>query len=139
MTLQIDLSPELERRLRDESAKRGVAPDNFVVSTLEMRLLEAPVPPHLSQDESDLLTQINHGTPADVWRRYDELLEKRNALGLSETAEEELSELIDRIDTEHARQLEAVGRLATLRGVPATLLMEQLQLGPRQRRNDGDV
>jgi predicted transcriptional regulator len=38
MTLTIDLSPELERRLADEAAQRGQQPEEFARTVLEERL-----------------------------------------------------------------------------------------------------
>jgi hypothetical protein len=139
MTLQIDLNPELERRLREEAAKCGVAPDNYVVSTLEMRLRSSPTPPNLGEEESDLLQLINQGTSIDVWNRYDELLAKQKSHGLSAEEQSELSQLIDQIDTEHAHRLEALGRLAKLRDIPPLMLMQQLQIGPRTHQDADDV
>ncbi len=40
MTLTIELSPELERRLSEEAARWGQAPDDFARAVLEDRLME---------------------------------------------------------------------------------------------------
>jgi predicted transcriptional regulator len=40
MTLTVELSPELERRLSEEAAQRGQAPADFARAVLEDRLME---------------------------------------------------------------------------------------------------
>jgi len=45
MTLMIDLSPELERRLRLEAAREGRAPEDFVRLTVEERLAATQAEP----------------------------------------------------------------------------------------------
>jgi hypothetical protein len=40
MTLTLDISPELERRLEEESSRKGVEPEDYVLGLLEEQLRE---------------------------------------------------------------------------------------------------
>jgi hypothetical protein len=42
MTLTIDLSPELERRLQEEASKRGIPTPEYARAVLEVHLSKAP-------------------------------------------------------------------------------------------------
>ncbi len=52
----------------------------------------------LSARESQLLRKINQGIPADMQRRYHELIEKRDAGALTSEEYTELLQLTDRVE-----------------------------------------
>ncbi len=80
----------------------------------------------LSARESELLRRINHGIPAPVQKRYDELIEKRDARTLTSEEYEELLHLTDQVELSDATRVEHLVELAGLRRQPLNLLMQEL-------------
>lgn len=80
----------------------------------------------LSQAESELLLKINQGVPADLQRRYDELIAKRDAATLTEDEYKELLELTNQVEMLDARRVELLIELAHIRQKPLRLLMQEL-------------
>ena len=105
---QLDL-PELERF-------------SFKVSNLVAQRKS----PYLPQRESELLQQINLSLPAEKRQRYAEL----NAKLLDETIKlaenQELGELIEKIEQADVERLQALVELAQLRNMSLARLMEQI-------------
>jgi len=139
MALTITLTPEAEERLRDESRRTGLPLEDLAARKLEGVLLPmggspSPPPPArtpaLSPAESDLLAKINEGFPPEFWRRYRELIARREAGTL--TAEEctELISLSDRVEEKNWRRTEHLIVLASLRGITLPELVQQLGLRP---------
>ncbi len=82
----------------------------------------------LSARESELLCSINQGIPAPVQRRYDELIEKRDARTLTTEEYEELLQLTDQVELLDAKRVGYLVELARLREQPLSLLMDELGL-----------
>ena len=78
-----------------------------------------------------MLEKINRGLPPETWRRFDELVARRDAKGLTGPEQRELLELSDEVETDHVARLQLVAELARLRNVPLLELMKQLGIGPR--------
>jgi hypothetical protein len=78
--------------------------------------------PHLSQDETALLLQINASISSDVPRRFNELAAKRQAATITPS---ELTALIQ-ITNEIAQRLATLIELAQLRQITVPLLMDAL-------------
>src|SRR5687768_9733047 len=101
MNITIHLSPDLERKLREESAARGVPAEDVVVGALSQSLAQtkrAPRPAaRLSADESKLLLAINEGLSEVDWRRFHELQARRRAELLTEPEQRELITINDRL------------------------------------------
>jgi hypothetical protein len=134
MTLTLKLNPQLEEQLRQEAARLGVGPDDYAVRAISERLGQSqPLPPHLTAEESDLLQRINHGFPAEVWRRFDDLIAKRKAETLTDAEHRELIQLSDEIETAHLGRLQLVAQLARLRNMPLLDFMRQMGIGPHIR------
>ena len=129
MTMTINLPPELERGLQDEAAKEGLAPDRFVLDTLEERLHKRRAGqdvPHLSQVESELMQRINEGLPEETWLRYHALVAKRKAGTLTSEQHQELILLSDQVEMDYAQRLGLVLELARLRGMSLEAQMKTL-------------
>lgn len=128
MTLTIDLTPEIEAKLRDEAAKEGLDPDRYVLHTLTERWGQTREtdPPHLSRAESELLQRINEGLPAETWRQYHDLVAKRRAETLTPEQHRTLIELSDQVEMDYARRLESVLELARWRGTSLETQMQTL-------------
>lgn len=84
----------------------------------------------LSARESELLLNINQGIPPDLQRRYDELIEKRDARTLTAAEYEELLRLTDQVELLDAKRIECLLELARLRKQPLSLLMNELGIPP---------
>jgi hypothetical protein len=134
MALTITLTPEAEERLRDESARTGLPPETLAANKLEAFLLPvggAPPPPvAASPDESELLAKINEGFPPEFWRRYRELIARREEGSLTANERTELVALTDRVEEKNWRRTEYLLALAALRKVALPDLVQQLGLRP---------
>jgi hypothetical protein len=64
MSLTIELPPETERQLRDEAARRGLAPEEFVRTAVEEKLTGAVAAPvEFNQGLVELLRQWREEPP----------------------------------------------------------------------------
>ena len=135
MTLTIDLKPELEAQLQEESVKKDCDANTLVVEALEAlfqlknhdRTLKS-----LSHEESVLLQKINHGLPETVWQEYHDMIAKRRAETLTPADQVRLITLSDSISEAHAERLAHAAELARLRQMPLETLMKQLEISPRE-------
>jgi hypothetical protein len=84
------------------------------------------VAPVLSGEETRLLLAINEGVSAELRDRVASLIEKRNNRGLSAAESHELTQLADKVERRGVERLEALSRLAELRGVSLRELMKSL-------------
>ena len=126
MTVTIQMTPDLESRLRDEAGRAGLNESQFVLATLEERLQKAKPGTVLSQQETALLSQINVGLPQATWRRFHELNGKRQAETLATPEHAELLDLINQVELYGAKRLGYLNQLAKLRGVTLDEVMAQL-------------
>ena len=127
--MTINLPLQLEMELRDEAAKKGLAPDRFVLDTLEERLYRKRAEqdvPHLSQTESELMQRINQGLPEETWLRYHNLVAERRAATLPPEQHQELIVLSDQVEMDYAQRLSFVLELAHLRGTSLEAQMKTL-------------
>ncbi len=124
----LEITPDLESRLRREAAREGLDPQGYILSTLRQRLTGArrAAVPRLTADEANLLREINRGLPAETWRHYGELKEKRRAENLTPAEQAELITLSDRIEEMNVRRMERVIQLAQLRQTSVEVLMGDL-------------
>jgi hypothetical protein len=129
MTMTIDLPPELEKHLQTEAAKEGLAPDRFVLDTLEECLhrkrAEQNVP-RLSKAESELMQRINQGLPEEIWQRYHALIAESKTGTLTPEQHQELILLSDQVEMDYAQRLGLVLELARLRGTSLETQMKTL-------------
>jgi hypothetical protein len=79
-------------------------------------------------EEAVLLKQIKAIIPASVIRRYKELQTKQHNNTISEKEQEEMILITDFIEEKSAERVVLLGALATIRQVPITDLVKQLQL-----------
>jgi hypothetical protein len=88
--------------------------------------------PVLSREETTLLRQINQGLSPQEQLIYDELTAKRRANAITANEREELFRFIERIEEIDAGRIQALGRLALLRGVSVPELMAELGITRRE-------
>lgn len=130
MILTINITPQLEVRLREAAAKEGFVVGEYIVHLLGERL--SPPQDHstpcLTEAEARLLQKINQGLPQETWQRYHELLDKRRAESLTPDEHAALIALSDQIEEANVRRLDHLVELARLRQTPLAVLMQQLGL-----------
>ena len=148
MPVTIELTPELEARLRREAARLGLPPEAYVARALEQHLGAGnPVGGNgsngpatdtaaaspggsnvhgLSAVEADLLQRINLGLPPDFWSAYRALLRRRDEGTLTPEEQASLVEMSDRVEEANARRMTALATLAKLRGIGLETLMRDL-------------
>lgn len=131
MTITINLSPELERELRETSAATGVPAEALVIDVLSQTLCKSRAncpPPNLSPEESKLFAVINEGLSEQEWQRYRTLIGRRQAESLTEGERLELIAMCNRLETLNAARMEKLAELARLRGVTLDQIMKQLEI-----------
>ncbi len=129
MSMTISLTPELEMQLRDEAAKEGIAPDRFILSTVEERLRQRRAErtvPHLSKSESELMRKINAGLSVETWQQYRELRAKCQAETLTPEEHQTLIMLSDQVEMDYVQRLGSVLELSRLHGVSLEEQMKAL-------------
>ena len=130
VTLTLKIDPTLEQRLREEAARRGINPDSYAVAAIEERVrLDSRQSAPLNHTESGLLSQINKGLPEETWSRYERLIDKRRANALTPEEHAELLRLTNAVEEDHARGVELLVKLASLRNIPLETLMFQRMIG----------
>ena len=91
--------------------------------------------PSLSQTEAELLRGINQGVPADLQRRYGELIARRRAGQLEPEEHRELLRLTEQVEGIEARRAEQLAALARLRGISLAHLVAELGIAPIARHD----
>lgn len=118
---------QIEAQLSSESlwqATLQLSPDELEQFASRLQTLRAgslplavsPTAPILSPDESALLLSINAGLSPDERARFDELVDKRRARGLSPDEQEELIVLTGHSENLNAIRMKALAQLARGRG-----------------------
>lgn len=130
MALSIDLSPELEARLRTAAAREGLGAEEYVLASVQERLGETQAhrSGHLGDREAFLLESINRGLSQETWERYHELVERRRSEALSTEEQRELIAISDRIEALNAERINYLVQLADLRGTGLRSLMAGLRI-----------
>jgi hypothetical protein len=126
-TITLELTPELEQRLRDEAAKQGLDPSRYIVIALKERLRPAVRDvSRLSKAEAGLLQKMNLGLPPEMWEDYHALIAKRRAETLTTEEQATLIEISDQIEQANAHRIQYLIELASLRGTSLKAVMQEL-------------
>ncbi len=133
MTIEIKMSPELERQLHQAAEQAGVTPDMYVVHLLQQDLKQSH--PHddvrrLPRDQAELLQRINRSLSPVEWQRYHELQEKRHAELLTSQEQAELIRFSDQIEEINAHRIQDLVELAQIRHTTLNDLIVELGLKP---------
>ena len=129
MSIQIQINPSLESRLREKANNKGMALNQFISQFLENTFPNtSTLQPTVSEREAALLQQINLDIPAENWELYLNLKEKRQNNTLSPKEKERLIGLTEEIEKANAKRITVLAELAQLRNVSIRILMEQLGL-----------
>lgn len=102
--------------------------ERFVSRVLALRARRAA--PSLPAEEASMLVQINRGLPAPLRDRLGTLNEKREDEALTPAEHAELLGLVAQVEVLEVERIECLSRLARLRGVSLTTLMDELGIRP---------
>jgi carbon storage regulator CsrA len=103
------------------------APEELEELTAGLLALRAKrIAPVVSHDETRLLLDINQGVSVDLTNRVESLIDKRDECSLTVEENSELLQLADEVERRGVERLEALSKLAELRGVPLREIMESL-------------
>ncbi len=126
MTLEIEMTPELEQQLQQAAEKAGVTPDAYIVRLLQQNLKPTQ---KLPDNEVELLQRIDRSLSHIEWQRYSDLLSKRDAQTLTPTEHNELIAISEQIELANAHRIEALGQLSRIRNTSINDLIAELGLG----------
>jgi hypothetical protein len=116
MSITIQLSPELEEKLRQFAAETGLDIDQYVVELLKKQLQPGPSAVLSKEErERDLLEKINLGISPATWKRYNYLKLLRDKEQLDPEEHAELIPISDQIEEANAARIKYVVELAQLR------------------------
>lgn len=122
MSIILNIKPELERQLLEITSKSGIDLSNYINNIIEKNLKEK------AEREIILLQKINLGISEKSWKRYYQLIDKRNDLTLSELEQLELINISNKIEEANAKRLIFLLELADLRAVDLDELINYLGL-----------
>lgn len=136
MPVTVELTQDLEARLRREAARQGIDPEEVIARALEEHLRHHDAGGNeakahiasLTARESELLQQINTGPSAVVWEQYRSLVSKREDGTLTAPEQQALIALSDKIEEANAARMARVAELARVRGTSLEALARELGL-----------
>lgn len=136
MPVTLELPPELEARLRDRAAQQGIDPGALAVRFVRDQLEVTDPTSAPDAKEAALLEQIKPRFSGAFWRRYRELIARREDETLTPAEQQELIGCTDQLEEWNARRMAAVGELARLRGVSFPEMVRELGVGPLRGPDD---
>jgi hypothetical protein len=127
-TVPIEVQVSTDQLLRAVEQMAPQELEAFVARVLSLRAEKEA--PHLSVEESGLLLTVNQPIPPALQQRYDALIVKRRAETLTSEETAELLDLTSQVERAEAKRVEALGKLAQLRGLPLVDLLRILGIQP---------
>jgi hypothetical protein len=127
-TINIEADVPIDVLVKAVEQLRGAELRQFTAQVLALNAKR--MAPSVTQEEAALLLRINNPLPANVQRRFDELIVKRDAETLDDEEYAELLRLTQQVEAFDVARLEALAKLASLRGVILSELMRQLEIRP---------
>jgi hypothetical protein len=128
--IQLELTPELEQKLRGEAARQGVEPSRYILDALVEHLKSSSEADEPSDPESELLQKINAALPEMDWEYYHFLIAKRRAETITSEELDLLVSMSDRLEIANAQRIQYLIELANLRGSSSEGVMEDLGIKP---------
>jgi len=131
MSITIQLSKQLEQRLREKAQQDGILLERLISRLLEDRFPPAAAQTSGSTTEAELLKKVNEGFPVDFWENYFQLIEKRQQEKLTLAEHTELIECADKIEKANALRMKYLVELAKLKNLDLDELMSDLEIRPK--------
>jgi hypothetical protein len=122
-TITLQLSSDLEQQLRSAATEQGIAPDIYILNTLQERLQTHR---SVATTEAELIQQINIGCLPTEWAEYHDLIAKRQAETLTQQEHQQLIATSDRLEQLNVQRIQALIELAKLRHQTLPELMNSL-------------
>lgn len=102
--------------------------ETFVTQVLKLRAQRYSK--SLSSSESELILKINQSIPDEMQQQFNELIEKRRSMTLTDAEQEKLIQLTDQIENLDAKRIEHLTQLAQLRQQSLAEVMQDLNIHP---------
>ena len=102
--------------------------ETFVTQVLKLRAQRQVK--SISLSESELILKINQSIPDDIQQQFNELIEKRRSMTLTDVEQEKLIQLTDQIENLDAKRVEHLAQLAQLRQQSLAEVMQDLNIHP---------
>jgi hypothetical protein len=125
-TIHIQADVSVDMLVQAAAQLSAVELQQFTAQLLALTAKRAA--PSVTQEEAELLVRINSRFPEEVQRRYAELIAKRDTETLSEAEYAELLGLTKQVEASDVARVEALTKLAALRGVTLAELMRRLEI-----------
>ena len=129
MTITLQITPELESKVRTAASRIGVSPDAYVTKIIK-QYVDDPQPTADKESETTLLQQINIGFPPEFWQQYHQLVEKRQAEQLTPAEQHALIQFSDQIEMANVQRMKALIQLSQMRQTSLEDLMDTLGIKP---------
>lgn len=127
-TVQITSQVSTDELLHSVASLPAAELEQFVARVLTLRArLKAP---SLPEQEAQLLSRINAGLPEPQQQRFAALDQKRQEETLTDEEHQELLALNDLMEQQNVGRMQSLSKLAQLRQVSLTTLMQDLGLRP---------
>jgi hypothetical protein len=127
MSRTITLPNDQDETLERAAARSGVDADVLVLDSLRKTFAPETLE-HIPSTDSEILSLLDRGLPAEFWQRYNELKLKRDDRQLTEAEHAEIIGMSDRVELFTARNLQLGIELAKRRGVEPMGMLRQLGL-----------
>jgi hypothetical protein len=126
MTLTLELPPELETRLHQEAARKGVEPETLVREVVARHLRRSRPKVKLTAEEQASLNALNAELSPSFWKRYRTLQNRRRAERLTEAEHTELLQMVQETEAWNVRRLTLLEQMAQAHGMHFPELMTTL-------------
>jgi hypothetical protein len=130
MSIKIELPLELEKQLEANAKVLGLSAEEYVLLLIKN---DIKTPEEIQRrQELMLLQQINQGLEEEVWVRYFHLMDLREQNIINQEEYEELLNLTETVEQDHAERINKIAHLAKIRQVDIKTLMNELGISPRK-------
>ena len=124
MTIELELTAEMESRLYQVAKMQGKAVDLVLLEGVRQHLRRDV----LSESETRLLHAINMPLPQKERQQRDYLIAQAKQRELDEVEQSTLAELIDGIELVNAARWQSLADLADLRGLSLAEIAKELEI-----------
>jgi hypothetical protein len=125
----LSLPDSLAKQVREVAASTQQGLEEVLLEWLDRGRSGAASQNHSEPSEVELLRQVNLGFSADWWANYRDLIAQRQAETISETDLARLVGMSETLEKANVPRIEALGRLAAMRGCSIEQVMASLGIG----------
>jgi hypothetical protein len=125
----LSLPDGLAKQVREVAASTQQGLEEVLLEWLDRGRSGAASQNHSEPSEVTLLRQVNLGFSADWWANYRDLIAQRQAETISENDLAQLVEMSEVLEKANVPRIEALGKLAAMRGCSIEQVMASLGIG----------